>query len=397
MNSIFLQRSRIIFKISCTAFIFVLLYKPQNCVAQKVKDYVLDVQYQAVPPYPLHVERVSYITHTTEEYITASNEIKTLDTWSTKYTERSAFYAANFPHFGLFYYSKKDVENMYQADMNIGLLSLENKTMKAIGRTNNNPAAPATTNAFVYELTYNLPFDVTLKNAKDSVIFNEKAIFQKPIVMIFPDDFQNLVPNYTAIVLQPQLEEAWLKYQMKVVVDAKDKIIANHLNQFTKILSKRHEELKGNLGFEFYYLKDRKEEFPAFDSALAIMKIVCDSIKQNLKAKNYRNWHTKFVMDQTKIVDKIINGLATEYKTKLDNGTMDKELAEEIVFGLVKNKYAVMMLQNRYEEAIAEIEVYLSIGIFHKYLSKTYLEKTLSMFKDEQRRYLANKKYYKWN
>ncbi len=368
----------------------------QNSTAQKVKDYVLNVDYQAVPPYNLHVERVQYLYKIKEEYIDFNNQIKTLETWSTGNSDRTGFYNANLPSLGFFTHWKKQVDGAYNVDINIGLPMLQSKNFKSVTRQNTaNPAASAI-NAIVYELAYSMPFTVIMKNAKDSIVFDERAVFERPITLIFPDDFASVIPNHQSYISQQAVEALYLQNAPNIEKMVKDKIIANHFNQFSKILNKRHDEVKGNMGFEFYYLKDRKVEYPAFDSALAIMKVVCDSIKQNQKAKNYRNWHTPYIKQQLEIVEGIIQRLSIEYIEKHKNKLIDDDLAREIIFGLNKNRYVVMMLQNRYDEALAEIEDYIAKEKYDKEFSYMYLDRMRTYFKEEKRRYENNKKYYKW-
>lgn len=391
----FLQRLLIRFKrYAIFAVIFLTLF--QNATAQKVKDYVLNVDYQAVPPYNLHVERVQYLYKINEECIDLNNQIKTLETWSTGNSDRTGFYNANLPSLGFFTYWKEQVDGTYQVDINIGLPMMQSKNFKSVTRQNTtNPSAPAI-NAIAYELTYTMPFTVVMKNAGDSVIFDEKSMFEKPTVLIFPDDFASVIPNYQGYVSQQAVEALFVQNEIKVAKIVKDKIIASHFNQFSKILNKRHDEVKGNMGFEFYYLKDRKVEYPAFDSALTIMKVVCDSIKQNQKAKNYRNWHTTYVQQQLKIVQGIIYRLSIEYIDKHKNKLIEDDIGREIIFALNKNRYAVMLLQNRYDEALLEIEDYIAKEKYDKYFSYMYLDRMRDNFKEEKRRYENNKKYYKW-
>ena len=396
MKSMFLPQLRMLFNKKYFSLIALCLLSNHFSFSQKVKDYVLNVDYQAVPPYNLHVDRINYIYKINETYIDLNNEIKTLETWSTGRTERSAFYEASLPSMGFFNYCKKKFEGVYHTDITIGLPMLQSKNFKSVTRQNAaNPAAPAT-NAIAIELIYTMPFSAIMKNAKDSVIFDEKQIFEKPTTLIFPDDFASVIPNYQNYVSQQAIEALFVQNETKIAKIVKDKIIVNQFNQFSKIINKRHDEVRGNMGFAFYYLKDRKVEYPDFDSALAIMKVVCDSIKQNLKAKNYKNWHTPFIQQQLIVVENIIKRISIVYIDKHKNKLIDDDLGKEIIYGLNKNRYAVMLLQNRYDEGLAEIEDYIAKESYHKYFSFMYLDRMRDYFKEEKRRYENNKKYYHW-
>jgi hypothetical protein len=368
----------------------------QKASGQKVKDYVLEVSYQAVPPYPFYnKERILYTYLVKENYIDPGNNVATWEITYVDVESRTMFYKSIMPGFGAFLPVRSKVDGSFHADVEIGLSSLQNKNIKPISRAGATPADPAVS-ALGMELTYNLPFSAIMKDSKDSVIFNEPELFSKPMTFVFPDDFQTMIPNYRNYVSKPAVEALYMQHAIAIEKEVKDRMIKSNLEQFNKILNKRHDEVTGSLRFPFYYLKDRKLEYPAFDSALAIMKIVCDSIKANRKAKNYKNWHTAFVKEQTKKVDAIIGRLSNEYIAKHSKNEIDAELGEEIIFGLLKNRHAVYMLQNRYDEALKEIEDFLAKGKFHKELSQFYLENMQDYFKEEKRRYENNKKHYGW-
>jgi hypothetical protein len=368
----------------------------QKASGQKVKDYVLEVSYQAVPPYPFfNKERIWYTYLVKEKYIDAGNNIATWEITYVDVESRTGFYKPIMPGFGAFLPTAKKTDGGFYAEVEIGLIALENKNFKPISRAGATPADPAVS-ALGLELTFSLPFSATMKDSKDSLVFNEPEVFSKPKTFIFPDDFQSMIPNYRNYVSKPAIEALYLQNAPAVEKEIKDRMIKSNLEQFNKILNKRHDEVTGSLTFPFYYLKDRKVEYPAFDSCLTIMKVVCDSIKANRKAKNYKNWHTKFVKEETKKVDAIISRLSNEYIAKHAKNEIDAELGEEIIFGLLKNRHAIFMLQNRYDEALKEIDEFLVKGKFHKELSQFYLENMQNYFKEEKRRYENNKKHYGW-
>src|SRR6478735_1553442 len=78
-------------------FLMLTLFCEGTVYAQKVKEYNLNVDYQAVPPFPLYTNWVPYMFYVKEKFINPANQVEILEISSAGAGDRCGFYKSAMP------------------------------------------------------------------------------------------------------------------------------------------------------------------------------------------------------------------------------------------------------------------------------------------------------------
>lgn len=369
-------------------FLVLLTALPLNSLAQKVKVNAIVLKYNSAALYSLGANSIPYQYQITfnggQEYRPEIHKFN-----------KSAL-TMQLRNLSIFYIPKEQIETSYKLMLDIGECHLENKIMTKPGMVDLQATRNSGISGYKYECTFNYPFQLVLKNAKDSILYEMKWGANKPVKGYFPDLIAEKIPGYTGFQTPADLESAWLKYREQFYDAAREKLVLQWVKEAENNLDLYYKDGTSWMNLNFYYLKDKKNPCPGLDSLIDITKIIDDSVSANFKKKNFRNWQTPSIQNYLSIAEKIVNRECVKFISQIQDKKLDEETGNELIMGLYKNRIAILLLQNRFEEGLKDIDVVLSKGGYSPGTA-AQLEELKKYYEIEKIRYNNNKKRFNWN
>lgn len=382
MKSTFLPMQRTTFKI---ALIFAIFCMAITVRAQKVKQNTIVIKYQGPPLCPL--EKTWSIPY---EYEITCNG-KNCEPGPNRANPRA--FSKDLQIMSIFYSPRelRKCDTCYRMTIDLGECILENKITLA---PNQKPSTAIPT--FSYECTFNYPFSLVLKNPHDSIIYSVKWDAGTPVKMLFPEAMTDKIAGYNGFASPAQLEAGWLAHRDQFYQAASEGLVRNWIKEAEKTLDLHHREKAATMNLTFFYMKDKKVQRPGLDSLMDLTKAIDDSVQMHFKRKDNKNWHSKPLQEILVQAQKIIDRESNSFIAQVKEGKIEKDLGDEMIMGLFANRLTLMLLQNRYDEGLAELDNVLKNKNMPKGMPVHYLETLRGYYEVEKVRYAKNKNRYGW-